>query len=131
MESMEYNKNSKSYVEFVFYRVPKKNHELLLQVTNRLIELLKKEKVSFVTFGQISAEEIPGFISITKIIPINPVEEDIWINIVTYNDRQHRSKVVDKISKDKECQDIYEEFMQLITPNTGFINGEFRNLVSS
>ena len=82
MESMENNKNNKSYVEFVFYRVPKKNHESLLQVTTRLIELLKKEEVSYVTFGLISAEEIPGFSSITKIIPINPVEEDIWIYIV-------------------------------------------------
>ncbi len=131
MESSENNKDSKNYVEFVFYRVPKKNHESLLQVTNRLIELLKQEKVSYDCFGLISAEKIPGFISITKIIPINPVEEDIWINIVTYKDRQHRSKVVEKISKDKECQDIYEEFMQLITPNTEFVNGEFRNLVSS
>ena len=41
MESSENNKDSKNYVEFVFYRVPKKNHESLLQVTNRLIELLK------------------------------------------------------------------------------------------
>lgn len=131
MESSENNKDSKNYVEFVFYRVPKKNHESLLQVTNQLIELLKQEKVSYDCFGLISAEKIPGFISITKIIPINPVEEDIWINIVTYKDRQHRSKVVEKISKDKECQDIYEEFMQLITPNTEFVNGEFRNLVSS
>jgi hypothetical protein len=51
--------------------------------------------------------------------------------MVTYKDRQHRSKVVEKISKDKECQDIYEEFMKLMTPSTEFVNGEFRNLVSS
>ncbi len=31
MESSENNKDSKNYVEFVFYRVPKKNHESLLQ----------------------------------------------------------------------------------------------------
>ena len=33
------------------------------------------------------------------------------------------------VSKDKECQDIYEELMKLITPDTEFIIGEFRNLV--
>lgn len=131
MESSKSNKDTKNYVEFVFYRVLKKNHESLLQVTNRLIELLKKEEVTYDCFGLISAEKIPGFTSITKIIPINPEEEDIWINIVTYKDRQHRSEVVEKISNDKECRDIYEEFMKLITPNTYFINGEFRNLLSS
>ena len=131
MESSENNKDTKNYVEFVFYRVLKKNHESLLQVTNRLIELLKKEKVTYDCFGLISAEKIAGFTSITKIIPINPEEEDIWINMVTYKDRQHRSEVIGKISNDKECRDIYEEFMKLITPNTEFINGEFRNLLSS
>lgn len=103
----------------------------MLQVTKRLIELLRHENVSYETFGLISAGQIPGFISITKIIPIDPVKEDICINIVTYKDRQCRSEVVDKISKDKECQDIYKEFMRLITPNTEFVNGEFRNLLSS
>jgi hypothetical protein len=44
MDSSENNKDTKNYVEFVFYRVLSKNHELLLKVTTRLIELLKKGK---------------------------------------------------------------------------------------
>ena len=32
MGSSENEKETKNYVEFVFYRVPKKNHESLLQV---------------------------------------------------------------------------------------------------
>jgi uncharacterized protein YbaA (DUF1428 family) len=129
MESLENSKNTQKYVEFVFYRVPKKNHESLLQLTNQLIELFKEEEVIYDCFGLNNAEEIPGFINITKIISINPDEEEIWINMVTYKDRQHRAIVVEKISKDKECQDIYEELMKLITPDTEFIIGEFRNLV--
>ena len=100
-----------------------------MQVTNRLIELLKKEEVCYECFGLISAEKIPGFINLSRIIPINTDEEEIWINMVTYKGRKHRTEVVEKISKDKECQDIYEEFIKLITPGTEFINGEFRNLV--
>ena len=104
MESSEKNKDTKNYVEFVFYRVLKKNHESLLQVTNRLIELLKKEKVIYDCFGLISAEKIAGFTSITKIIPINPEEEDIWINMVTYKDRQHRSEVIGKYQMIKNVE---------------------------
>lgn len=129
MGSSENNKETKNYVEFVFYRVPKKNHESLLQVTNRLIELLKKEEVCYECFGLIGAEKIHGFINLSRIIPINTDEEEIWINMVTYKGRKDRTEVVEKISKDKECQDIYEEFIKLITPGTEFINGEFRNLV--
>ncbi len=129
MGSSQNNKENKNYVEFVFYRVPKKNHESLLLLTNRLIELLKKEEIYYECFGLISDENIPGFTNITKVISINPDEEEIWINMVTYKGRNHRTEVVEKISKDKECQDIYEEFMKLLTPGTGFINGEFRNMV--
>lgn len=131
MDSSENNKDTKNYVEFVFYRVPRKNHELLLKVTTRLIELLKKENVYYECFGLNSSEKIPGFINITRIIPINPDEEEIWINMVTYKHQQHRAEVVEKISKDKECQDIYEEFMKLLTPGTEFINGEFKNLAGN
>ena len=131
MDSSENNKDTKNYVEFVFYRVPRKNHELLLKVTTRLIELLKKENVSYECFGLNSSEKIPGFINITRIIPINPDEEEIWINMVTYKHQQHRAEVVEKISKDKDCLDIYEEFMKLLTPGTEFINGEFKNLAGN
>jgi hypothetical protein len=131
MDSSENNKDTKNYVEFVFYRVPSKNHELLLKVTTRLIELLKKENVSYEFFGLNSSEKIHGFINITRIIPINPDEEEIWINMVTYKHQQHRAEVVEKISKDKDCLDIYEEFMKLLTPGTEFIIGEFRNLASN
>ncbi len=76
----------------------------------------------------VSAENIPGFVNVTKIIPINPKEEEIWINMVTYRYRQHRLDVIAKISKDKECLDMYEELVKLLTPGTGFITGEFKNL---
>lgn len=131
MDSSENNKDTKNYVEFVFYRVPRKNHELLLKVTTRLIELLKKENVSYECFGLNSSEKIPGFINLTRIIPIDPDEEEIWINMVTYKHQKHRAEVVEKISKDKECQGIYEEFMKLLTPGTEFINGEFKNLAGN
>lgn len=94
----------------------------------RLKEFIQKEDVTYHCFSLISAENIPGFVNVTKIIPINPEKEEIWINMVTYRDRQHRLDVVEKISKDKGCLDIYEELMKLLTPNTGFINGEFKNL---
>ena len=128
MESLENNQNIQKYVEFVFYRVPKKNHEALLSLTNRLIDIFKKEEVIYDCFGLNNAKEIPGFVNITKIIPINTEEEEILINVVTYKGREHRTKVVEKISKDKECLDMYEDLMKLLTPGTRFINGEFKNL---
>lgn len=64
----------KKYIEFVFYRVPKDNHELLLQVRKRLIELLKKEDVVYNCFGLDNVDKRPGFINISRVIPINADE---------------------------------------------------------
>ena len=102
-----------------------------MQVTTRLKEFIQKEDVTCDCLSLISAENIPGFVNVTKIIPINTDEEEIWINMVTYKDRHHRLDVVEKISKNKECLDIYEELMKLLTPETGFINGEFKNLFNN
>lgn len=93
------------------------------------MEFIKKEEVSYKSFSLIGTDNIPGFSNISKVISINPGEEEIWINMVTYKNRKHRTKVIEKISTDKECLDIYEELMQLLVPGTGFINGEFRSVV--
>jgi len=129
MHQSEIHNESREYVEFVFYRVPRKNHEKLVILTKRLIEFIKIEEVSYNCFGLIGTDNIPGFSNISKVIPINPEEEEIWINMVTYKNREHRTKVVEKISNDKECLDIYEELIRLLTPGTGFINGEFKSVV--
>lgn len=49
--------------------------------------------------------------------------------MITYKNRKHRTNVVENISNNKECLDIYEEFMQLLTPGTGFVNGEFIDIL--
>ena len=56
----------------------------------------------------------------------NHDDEEIWINMVSYKGRQHREEIVEKISNDKECQEIYGKLMSLITPASKFTNGEFR-----
>jgi hypothetical protein len=76
----------------------------LLQLTNQLIELFKKEEVIYDCFGLNNAEEIPGFINICKIISIDPDEEELWINMVTYKDRHHRFDVVKKYQKIKNVK---------------------------
>jgi hypothetical protein len=69
-----------------------------------LIGLFKKEQVIYDCFGLNNAEEILGFINISKIISIDPDEEELWINMVTYKDQQHRAGVVKKYQKIKNVK---------------------------
>jgi hypothetical protein len=84
----------KGHTEFVFYRVPKNNHESLLQITTRLNEFIQKEGVTYDCFSLISVENILGFVNVTKIIPINNDEEAVWINMVKYKDRHHPFDII-------------------------------------
>ncbi|TVP39010.1 DUF1428 family protein [Candidatus Nitrosocosmicus arcticus] len=117
-----------NYVEFVLYRIPKKNHEPMLQTVRRIIDIVAKEDVRFDCFGLIGSEDLPGFTNITKTMSANPGDEEIWINMVSYKGRQHRDEIVAKISNDKESQEIYGKLMSLITPGSGLTNGEFMRL---
>jgi hypothetical protein len=123
-------KNKGNYEELVLYRVPKKNHEPMLQTIRRIIDIFAKENVRFDCFGLIGSEVLPGFTNITKTMSANHDDEEIWINMVSYKDRQHREEIVAKTSSDKECQEIYGKLMSLITPGSVLTNGEFRRLNS-
>ncbi len=119
-----------NYVEFVLYRVPKKNHEPMLQTIRRIIGIFAEEDVRFDCFSLMGSEDLPGFTNITKTMSANHDDEEIWINMVSFKGRQHRDEIVAKISSDKECQEVYGKLMSLITPGSGFTNGEFRRLNS-
>jgi len=121
---------SRTYIEFVIYRVPKNNHDSIVQIVKRSVEFFRKHDISYNSFNLIGSSRIHRFTNITKAIPVNSDQKEIWINMVPYKDRNHREELAERISDDKECQDIYETFMKLITPGIGLINGEFTDVTS-
>ncbi len=79
MATAENNRRDKgNYVEFVLYRVPKKNQEPMLQTIRRIIiDILAKEVVRFDCFGLTGSEDRPGFTNITKTMSTNHDDEEI------------------------------------------------------
>jgi hypothetical protein len=71
---------------------------------------------------------IPGFTNITKTISATPTDEEVWMDLLYYSDRNHRDQFVAKMSNNKECQAWYEEFTKLLTPGSEIINGEFSRM---
>lgn len=69
-----------------------------------------------------------GFTNISKNI-LASEDENTWINMLSFRDQNHRDEFGTKMSSDKECQNSYEEFTNLITPGSHIITGEFKRLV--
>ena|SRR5687768_16294160 len=83
-------------VKTVIYRFPKKDHNKMVEFTN-----------------------------IAKTISANLEEEEVWREIIHYNDKKHKDEVMEKMKNDTSCEQGFQEFMKLVTPESSVIIGDF------
>lgn len=69
------NEKSTDYVEFIIYRIPRKNQEPMLQLNKKSLDFFSKEGVKYDNFKLGNTENIPGFTNITKTISAASHEE--------------------------------------------------------
>lgn len=120
----EENEGKRNYVEFMISRAPKKNQEALMRLEKESIKMFHKEGIEYDLFLLANNKSWEGFVNISQNIAANE-DEDVWVNILSYKDKKHRDESVAKMSNDKKCQEGYEEFAKLITPDSQIVTGEF------
>ncbi len=67
------------------------------------------------------------FTNIAKTISVSQ-DEEVWIEIFYYKDKKHKDEVIAKMMIDKVCEQSYQQFMNLITPGSSVINGDFSHI---
>src|SRR5512145_3337985 len=112
--------NNGKYVEFMISRSPKKNHESLLQLEKKSADMFKREGVSYDLFLLSNTSSWEGFTNISKTISASE-DEEVWVSMLSYKDKKDRDDFVAKMSDNKECQEGYEEYTKLITPESEII----------
>jgi uncharacterized protein YbaA (DUF1428 family) len=118
-----------SHAQIFIYRVPKRNHDAIVQLNKQL-------KYSFSNHGSIhteffclsSTESLMDFVNITEIVSAKQDEEDVWVEIQSYSDRNQRDEIIANMQKDKNCESLYQQYLSLITPGSRTIMGEFSRL---
>jgi hypothetical protein len=68
-----------------------------------------------------------GFMNISNIVSANP-DEEVWVELQSYRDSKHLNEVMVKCGKDETMGRLYKESLELLTPGTNFIVGEFGRL---
>ena len=68
------------------------------------------------------------FTNIAKTVSANLDEEEVWIEIFHYHDKKHKDEVMEKMKKDKDCEQGFQQFMKLITPGSSVIIGDFSSV---
>jgi uncharacterized protein YbaA (DUF1428 family) len=117
-----------SEVAHFVYRVPKKNHDAMMQLNKQFVEVMRKYGATHLIL-QLNNTEAPmeGITNISKTISANQ-DDEVWMELIFYKDRKHRDEVNAKMRNDVNMEQLFKQSMDLITPGTTFVMGEFSRL---
>jgi uncharacterized protein YbaA (DUF1428 family) len=118
-----------THVQLFVYRIPKKNHDAMVQLESQLTAIFRKYGILRSEFFQLSdTKTFEGFISIAKTISANQDDEEVWVELESYRDRKQRDEVVAKIEQDPSAGPLFGQVMSLLTQGYSLIMGEFKRL---
>jgi uncharacterized protein YbaA (DUF1428 family) len=117
-----------SHVQLFFWRLPKKNHDAMVQFAKQVNDLFRKHGMqppeTFQLNNNAKTSEDMGFTNIANAVSANQDEEEIWLELHSYRDRKHQVEVGAIMQNDESSGQLLRQFMDLITPGS-CIEGQF------
>ena len=128
LDSSANQKDSQGEVAIFLYRAPKKNHDALVKINKHSHDFFMKHGVStFEVFNLNSRESMMDFVNLSKTISASD-DEDIWLETQSYRDAKHAQEFMKAMEGDKSGDEMYKEFMELISPGSIVTFGDFTKL---
>ena len=125
------------HVQLFIWRIPKKNHDAMMQNCKRAGSAHTKygQRLEFFQLDRDMLGNGYGLTNIAKVVPLtagrddDEEEEEVWLEINFHKDRKHMEEVAAKRRmEDIESADpIGKEFMELISPGS-CIEGGFARI---
>jgi len=118
-----------SEADHFIYRVPKKNHDAMMQLNKQFGDIIRNYGVAHLVF-QLNSTEAPmeGITNIAKTVSATQDEEEVWMEIIFYVDHKHKDEVAAKMRNDERMGSLWQRSMELVSPETGFIMGQFSRI---
>jgi uncharacterized protein YbaA (DUF1428 family) len=140
----EIEEETGDYLQLFLYRVPKKNHDAIVQNLQQFVPWFKKHGAR-VEYYQLGRSETKAAIdsakqsgmdvmdSIDKVLSTTAEaeekeEEEVWIEQQHFRDYKHCEDVYAKMMQDKSIEPLGNEFFGLITQGKKMITGGFNRL---
>ncbi|MDD4975302.1 MAG: DUF1428 family protein [Bacteriovorax sp.] len=116
------------FTSLYFYRVPKKNVDLFLNIQKKSSEIYKKYgAIDDWTFGPDNLKEKYGCSSFLKEISLLPNEE-LFFSLSLFETKDEHDRIIALIDSDKEISNLYEKISELIDISK-VVRGEFNRLI--
>ena len=119
------------YIVSLTYRFPKKNRNTLIEISKKYVDMLKKYGILQHDVFQLvkpNNDDKQYFNDLDKVVSTNLQDEEVWIEIMHYKDKNHWLETKAKMEKDINCQQGWQEFANLLTPGSNVICDEFSRL---
>jgi uncharacterized protein YbaA (DUF1428 family) len=114
-------------IRLYVYRVPKKNHDAMLRLCSQFIDMFRKHGCHARSFQLDSTETPEGFTSMANAISANQ-DDEVWLDMESYRDRNHMNAVVSKIESDETALSLMKRYLDLLAPGSSPIREEFSRL---
>ena len=116
-----------SQIRLDIYKIPKKNHDALVETQNQFVETFRMHGCFYQSFQLGDNQKREGFTSLSDTVSANQNEE-VWMDVEAYTDHAHMDNVISKIMGDERALSIMKRFLELISPGFSPIRAEFRRL---
>ena len=75
------------------YKVPKKNHDAMMQLNKQFVSIMRKYGATHLVL-QLNSTEAPmeGITNISKTLSANQ-DDEVWLELIFYKDRKHKDEV--------------------------------------
>jgi len=116
-----------TYSHIFVYRIPKRNHKALLNVQEKLRTIYKRHGMLGSRIYQLGKSNVfEGFSGFDKELGTTK-EEEIWIEVDSYQNASEFARIVAEIGNDAEAGPLWGELAQVTTEHP-IIMGEFVQL---
>jgi uncharacterized protein YbaA (DUF1428 family) len=116
-----------SQIRLDIYKIPKKNHDALVETQNQFVETFRKHGCYYQSFQLTNDQKSEGFTSMSDTVSANQ-DEEVWMDVEAYTDQTHMDNVISKIMGDERALSIMKRFLDLLSPGFSPIRAEFRRL---
>jgi hypothetical protein len=124
---MEHEREVGSIVQQFLYRLPKKNHDAMIQLEKQFVDAFRRnDGLRYEVFQLNGTKDMMEWTNIAKTMSANQ-DDEIWVEQVYYRDSKQRDKYMAMCGKEENMTRLYKQCMHLITPGST-IMGELNRL---
>ena len=113
-----------SHVRLYLYKLPTKNHDAMVNLSNQFAEIFKNHGCYARSFQVESLEMSENFSNVANALSCKQ-DEEVWLDLEFTKDLKHRHEVDSKIQSEEKAGVLMKRFLELIAQESKPIKSDF------